>query len=156
MKDDKINGEALEILLVEDNPAHAELVIRSLKDNRVANKIYHVSNGEAALDYLHQRGKYAGLENIDLPHLILLDLHLPKINGQEVLQDIRSSEKLKDLIVVVLTSSAEELDLVKAYEQHANSYLVKPVDFNKFAAMMNDLSFYWLVWNHRPTNIISS
>ncbi len=145
-----MNGEAVIILLVEDDPNHAELILRGLQDNHVANQIHHVMDGEAALDYLFRRGEYADSEKSPRPHLILLDLRLPKIDGQEVLEEIKADEELRRIPVVVLTTSEAERDLVRAYHNHANSYLVKPVEFAQFTQMMRDLGFYWLYWNRRP------
>ena len=150
MSNKKIDGEPLSILLVEDNPDHAELVMRGFEDNRVANTIYHVSDGEAALDFLLHRGLYSDEENAPSPHLILLDLRLPKVDGLEVLKEIKTNEKLHSIPVVVLTTSEAERDVARAYEYHANSYLVKPVDFDKFTKLMRDMGFYWLGWNHHP------
>lgn len=145
-----MDGEPLVILLVEDNPDHAELIMRSLQDHRVANKTYHVIDGEAALDYLFRRGNYADPEKSPRPHVILLDLRLPKIDGMEVLEEIKATDELKRIPVVVLTTSEAEGDVGKAYDNHANSYLVKPVDFDKFTKLMSDLGFYWLGWNCKP------
>ena len=149
MKKNDIKGEPALILLIEDNQDHAELVIRNLEENRVANKLVHLATGEAALDYLFHRGDYADASMSPRPHLILLDLRLPKIDGLEVLKEIKNSE-LKGIPVVVLSSSETDLDLKKAYEMGANSYLVKPVDFEKFASLMDDLGYYWLCWNKYP------
>ena len=137
----------LTILLVEDNPDHAELVMRSFENHQVDSKIYHVRNGEAALDYLFRRGEYADAVDSPLPHLVLLDLRLAKIDGLQVLKEIKTSKKLCEIPVVILTTSEAEKDLAKAYEYHANSYLVKPVNFAKFTQMMGDLCYYWLGWN---------
>ncbi|MCP3958980.1 MAG: response regulator [bacterium] len=145
-----MNGNALNILFVEDNPDHAELVMRSFEDHRVANQIHHLTDGEAALDYLLRRGPYSDPEKSPRPHVVLLDLRLPKVDGLEVLKIIRSSEGLEKIPVVILTTSHAELDVGKAYEYHANSYLVKPLDFDKFTKLMDDLGFYWLGWNHYP------
>jgi CheY-like chemotaxis protein len=150
MRNKKMNGEPLVILLVEDNLAHAELIFRSFEDHRIANSIYHVSDGEAALDYLFQRGSYANSEECPRPHVILLDLRLPKIDGLEVLKEIKSSPEVERIPVVVLTTSAAEQDVARAYQQHANSYLIKPVDFEKFSRLMDEFGFYWLGWNHSP------
>lgn len=144
------NGGPLEILLVEDNPAHAELVIRSFEDNRIKNKITHVIDGEQALDYLHHRGQYNELEDNVQPDLILLDLRLPKIDGLEVLDQIKTSDDLMSIPVVILTTSDTEMDIAKAYKRHANSYLVKPIDFAQFTQMMDELGYYWLAWNRKP------
>jgi len=145
-----MNGEPLTILFVEDNPDHAELVMRSLEEHRVINQIHHLSDGEAALDYLFRRGGYADPAASPRPHVVLLDLRLPKVDGLEILKAIRSSEELRTMPVVILTTSHAELDVSRAYEYHANSYLVKPLDFEKFTKMMDDLGFYWLGWNHYP------
>lgn len=145
-----MQGEPLTILLVEDNPDHAELVMRNMKNSQVANNIVHVEDGAVALDYLHGRGEYGDRKRFPLPHLILLDLHLPKVDGLEVLKEVKSSVKLRPLPVVILTSSAAEQDMAKAYEYHANSYLTKPVDFLEFGNLLKDLGFYWLAWNKHP------
>ena len=145
-----MRGEAVQILLVEDDPNHAELIIRSLIDNLVANQIHHVSDGEAALDYLFRREEYADAEKSPRPHLVLLDLRLPRIDGLEVLREVKADQDLRRIPVVILTSSEADGDIARAYESHANSYLVKPVDFDKFAQMMRDLGFYWLIWNQHP------
>ncbi len=139
-----------EILLVEDNPDHAELVIRSLEDHPVKNKIHHLCDGEAALDYLLRRGDFDQIERSPRPHIVLLDLGLPKIRGIEVLKKIRAVRELDAIPVVVLTTSNAESDVGDAYKYHANSYLVKPHDFSKFSELMDALGFYWLCWNHYP------
>lgn len=145
-----MKGKPPIILLVEDNPAHAEMVIRSFQDHMMANKIIHLLDGEAALDYLLRRGQFTVPEASPRPHVILLDLRLPKINGLQILQEIKQNEALLSIPVVVLTTSEAERDLVMAYENHANSYLVKPVDFAKFSQLINDLGLYWLDWNRQP------
>jgi CheY-like chemotaxis protein len=138
------------ILLVEDNPAHAELVKRSLIDHQVTNRVVHLSDGEAALSYLLRRGPFADPAKSPRPHVVLLDLRLPRVDGLEVLRQIRTSPELEKLPVVILTTSEAEQDVAKAYEFRANSYLVKPVDFGRFARLMADLGFYWLKWNYYP------
>ncbi len=143
-----LTDEPLTILLVEDNHDHAELVLRTMADFSVANTIVHLEDGEAALDYLHGRGTYAEVGH-HLPHLMLLDLRLPKVSGLEVLKQIKQDRKLRALPVVVLTTSDAERDMAKAYEYHANSYLTKPVDFCEFSRMLKDLGFYWLAWNRQ-------
>ena len=145
-----MNGEALTILLVEDNLDHAELVMRNMEDFKVANIINHVEDGEAALDYLYGRGKFADRKQFPLPHLMLLDLRLPKIDGLEVLKEVKNDPFLRALPVVILTTSDAERDQVIAYEYHANSYITKPVDFSQFSRLLKDLGFYWLAWNKRP------
>lgn len=147
-----VHGEPLKILLVEDNPAHAEMVIRSFEVNRIANEIMHVEDGQLALDYLHRSGKFSDEKKYSLPHLILLDLRLPKVDGLEVLDTIKKDENLMSIPVVILTTSAADMDVAKAYKCHANSYLVKPIDFDQFTKMMDELGYYWLAWNHKPFN----
>jgi len=149
MNEMNLNGEPAVILLVEDNQAHAELIERGLENGRIANQVMHVCDGEAALDYLFRHGDYADPASSPRPHLILLDLRLPKLGGLEVLKTIRTSS-LNGMPVVILTSSEADADMAKAYEYNASSYLIKPLDFNKFASMMNDLGFYWLCWNRYP------
>lgn len=142
--------KTVDILLVEDNASHAELVMRSLGEHKLTKKIHHVSDGEAALDYLFHRGAYVDPKRFPRPQLVLLDLRLPKIDGMEVLQEIRQSEDLKRIPVVILSTSYAEPDVGRAYDNHANSYLVKPLDFERFTRLMNDLGYYWLGWNHYP------
>lgn len=145
-----INGDPLVILLVEDDPAHAEIVRRNLEDFRVANRIVHVEDGQAALDYLFRRNGYADPNTSPRPSLILLDMRLPKVDGMEVLRQIRQDDELKLLPVIVLTTSAAENDVVGAYTQGATSYLVKPVDIQSFTKMMEAFGLYWLAWNRFP------
>ena len=135
-------------LLVEDDDAHAELVRMAIAENQISNPVDRVSDGEAALAYVRREGSYA---NRLPPDIILLDLKLPKIDGHEVLNQLKADEKLRAIPVVVLTTSAAETDKAKAYYRHANSYLVKPVDFGKFHQMIKDLKLYWCVWNEPPS-----
>jgi len=145
-----MEGQPINILLVEDDPAHAEIVKRNLESNRVANLICHVSDGEMALDYLYKRKHFIDAKKYPRPDLILLDLRLPKIDGHEVLRQIKEDKTLCNIPVVVLTTSSAEIDVAKAYCNKANSYLVKPVDFNKFTEMLETFGYYWLVWNKFP------
>lgn len=138
------------ILLVEDDPAHAELVIRSLGGHSLTGEIIHVSDGEAALDYLFRRGAYQDRSEGGIPHLILLDLRLPRVHGLDVLARIRASEELCRIPVVILSTSQAQQDVERAYENHANSYIVKPLDFAEFTTLMRELANYWLGWNYRP------
>ena len=144
------HGEALVILLIEDNLAHAELIRRNFETHRIANRLIHVTDGEMALDYLFRRGAYVDSTQSPRPHLILLDLRLPKIDGLEVLKVIKTSQELRPIPVVILTTSEAEQDVAYAYQHYANSYLVKPVDFHQFTQLMEDLGFYWLAWNYYP------
>lgn len=140
-------SQLVNFLLVEDDDDHAELVKRNLRRARVANSVTHVMDGVEALDFLHRRGAYP---NAERPDVVLLDLKLPKADGLEVLAEIRANKDLADLPVVILTTSDAEADRERAYQHHVNSYLVKPVDFEKFRQMVNDLSLYWGVWNVLP------
>lgn len=141
-----INQE-LEILLVEDNPDDAELAIRALKKQHLANHVIHLIDGAEALDFLYGTGDYVDRNINNIPKVILLDLKMPKVNGLEVLQRIKSDTRTKMIPVVILTSSAEDPDIKKSYELGANSYIVKPVDFTNFAKIISDLGMYWLVIN---------
>jgi two-component system response regulator len=138
------------ILLVEDNPDDEALTRRSLNKSNVLNEVVVALDGVEALDYLFGTGSYEGRDVKCLPQLVLLDLKLPKIDGLEVLKRIRSDRRTKYLPVVILTSSDEERDLVESYELGANSYVRKPVDFNQFAAAVQQLELYWLVLNQAP------
>lgn len=142
-------GEPILVMLVEDNIDHAELVMRTLEEHRIANKIIHFSDGQTALDYLFGRDGYSNQET-PKPHVILLDLRLPRVDGLEVLQTIKENKELQAIPVVVLTTSEAEKDVARAYHNHVNSYLVKPVGFEEFRRLMNDLGFYWLSWNTNP------
>lgn len=145
-----MNGNAITILLVEDDPAHAEIVRRNLEHARVANSLNWVSDGQEALDYLHHVGNYQKPESSPAPGLILLDLHLPKIDGMEVLRTIKSDPALSRIPVVVMTTSAAESDIARAYENRANSFVVKPLDLEKFTALLDAIGYYWLAWNEQP------
>lgn len=143
-------GEPVIVMLVEDNVDHAELVIRTLEDHRIANKIEHFLDGQSALDYLFRRKDYEDPESSPRPHMILLDLRLPRVDGLEVLRIVKGDDALKHIPVIVLTTSEAEKDVTQAYGNHVNSYLVKPVGFEEFSKLMYDLGFYWLGWNTHP------
>jgi len=145
-----MKGEPFLILLVEDDPAHAEIVRRNLEDFRVANRIVHVSDGQAALDYLFHQGAYADVEAFPRPGMVLLDLRIPKVDGLEVLRTAKADPDLNRIPIVILTTSSAESDMARAYECQANSYLVKPVDLPQFTALMDAFGFYWLAWNKFP------
>jgi DNA-binding response OmpR family regulator len=149
-----IKGHPIIILLVEDDSAHAEIVRRNLREFRVANRIIHVEDGQAALDYLYRKDAYAAANASPRPHLILLDLRLPKVDGLEVLRRIKGDADFGRIPVVVLTTSSSESDMVEAYGIGAVSYLVKPVDFEKFAQLMEAFGFYWLAWNRYPESLM--
>lgn len=139
-----------DILLVEDNPDDAELTRRALKKNNLANNLVHVIDGEEALDYLFARGRFSERTAGNGPRLILLDLKLPKVDGLEVLQEIKASPLTKFIPVVVLTSSKEERDIVESYKLGVNSYIVKPVEFKRFVEVVGELGLYWLLLNESP------
>jgi CheY-like chemotaxis protein len=145
-----MKGDPITILLVEDDPAHAEIVQRNFEDFRLANRLFHVSDGQEALDYLFRRAQFGDPDSSPRPGLILLDLRLPKVEGLDVLRIIKTDNDLCRIPVVILTTSAAESDMVKAYDCHANSYLVKPVDLPQFIDMMKSLGYYWLTWNEFP------
>jgi len=145
-----MKGKPIIILLVEDDPAHAEIVIRNFKDFNLANRIMHVEDGQAALDYLYRKGEFSNVQESPRPHIVLLDLRLPRVDGLEVLKQIKSDRDLHSIPVVILTTSEAEIDRVKAYDCHANSYLVKPVDFIRFVELMKAFGYYWLAWNESP------
>lgn len=138
------------ILLVEDNADDEALTLRALHKNRVANRVFVVRDGAEALDFLFCRGAYADRDPLDLPQVTLLDLKLPKVDGLEVLRQMRNDPRTRTLPVVILTSSKEEQDLVAAYSNGANSYVRKPVDFNQFADSIKQLGMYWLILNEAP------
>lgn len=141
---------AMTILLVEDNADHAELAIQGLRSQKMANTIHHVEDGEEALDYVFRRGSYTDPALYPAPDLILLDLRLPKVDGLEVLKTLKTDEHVRKIPVVVLTTSESENDVTEAYAHHANSYMVKPVTFEKFMALADVIGFYWLAWNKKP------
>jgi len=143
-----MNKEKVEILLIEDNPADLELTLNSLKKKNLANRVKVLTDGEEALDYLFNVCAPSGSEGC--PHLILLDLKLPKISGLEVLERIRSNERTKMIPVVVLTSSEEEKDRIESYRLGVNSYIVKPVEFDSFAKVASEIGLYWILLNKPP------
>ncbi|ABU58735.1 response regulator [Roseiflexus castenholzii] len=137
----------LRVLLVEDNDDHAELIRRTLNEQQRTPQIVHVSDGESALDYLHRRGAWIDPAQSPRPHVILLDLRLPRVDGLDVLMNIKQSADLRRIPVVVLTTSSAERDVTRAYDAHANSYLVKPFGFEDFRNLMHDVGVYWLMRN---------
>ncbi len=140
----------VEILLVEDNPHDVELTLRALKKHNVANRLHMVKDGAEAIDFLFASGAYEDRDPNDRPKLILLDLKLPKVGGLEVLRAVKSDERTRNIPVVVLTSSREEKDIVESYRLSVNSYIVKPVDFDKFLNAVGEVGLYWLLLNVSP------
>jgi len=138
----------IEILFIEDNPHEAELTIRGLKKHNLVNKLKHIDDGAEALDFIFSRGVYTDRENSPNPKLIILDLKLPKVDGLEILRQLKADEKTRVIPVVVLTSSQEEKDVVESYRLGVNSYIVKPVNFESFGKAVADLGLYWVILNH--------
>jgi two-component system response regulator len=139
------------ILLVEDNPDDVELTLRAFRKNNIANNVVVARDGVEALDYLFGQGAFTDRDARDTPRLILLDLKLPKLDGLQVLARLRADERTSLTPVVILTSSKEELDLISGYKTGANSYVRKPVDFNKFIEAVHHIGLYWLLINESPT-----
>lgn len=142
---------SVEILLVEDNDNDAELALRALHKNNLINKVVHVKDGPEALDYVFCVGKFKDRNAAEVPKLILLDLKLPKLTGLQVLKTLKQDEKTKTIPIVMLTSSKQEPDIKSAYELGANSYIVKPIEFDKFTEAMKNVGYYWLLINEAPT-----
>jgi len=142
--------DAVEILLVEDNPADAELTLHALKKSQLANKMQHVCDGEEALDFIFCRNAFSHRRIDNGPRLVLLDLKLPKVDGLQVLQAVKSDQRTRALPIIILTSSKEEQDLVRSYRLGVNSYIQKPVNFAEFQDVVRHLGMYWLLVNTRP------
>ena len=140
----------VEILLIEDNPNDAELAIRALMKNKIKNKLIHLNDGEIALEFLFGTGRYEGRDVLKKPKVILLDLKMPKVGGIELLKKIKANDNTKNIPVVVLTSSKENPDIEQSYALGANSYIVKPVDFDNFIKAVSDIGFYWMILNEPP------
>lgn len=143
-------AKPVEILLVEDNPSDEELTLHALRKHHLVNTIHVVRDGAEALDFLFCRGQYAERGPLDAPRMILLDLKLPKVDGLEVLRQIKADEGLRRIPVVVLTSSNHETDIVESYNLGVNSYIVKPVEFDQFTETVRQLGMYWLLLNETP------
>ena len=144
-----MNNE-IEVLIVEDNMSDAELTLRALKKNHLANKLAHVKDGAEALDFLFAQGNYADRKDEKSPKVILLDLKMPKVNGIEVLKIIKTDARTKQIPVVVLTSSKEDPDIQECYRLGVNSYVVKPVEFESFVKAVSELGLYWMILNQAP------
>lgn len=142
--------DEVEILLVEDNPTDAELTIEALREAKLVNHLVWVKDGAEALDFIFRKGAFAGRSANSFPSVILLDLRLPKVDGLEVLQRLKADEETRKIPVVVLTSSNEDRDILRSYEQGVNSFVSKPVGFEEFARVVSQLGMYWLLINHAP------
>jgi two-component system response regulator len=140
----------IDILLIEDNPYDAELTHRALRSKGLAHKLVTCTDGVEALDFLFGKGMYVGRNLTERPKVIFLDLKLPRVNGLEVLQRIKADERTRTIPVVILTSSQEEQDIARSYDLGVNSYMVKPVDFDKFFQVVEELGLYWLLLNKVP------
>ena len=143
----------VEILLVEDNPTDAELAIRALKKNNLANNLVWVKDGAEALDFIFATGAYSQRSVVNGPKVIMLDLRLPKVDGMEVLRRVKDDERTRAIPVVVLTSSKEDRDVAESYKLGVNSYISKPVEFDEFAKTVAELGLYWLLVNHPPSAV---
>ena len=142
---------SVDVLLVEDNMVDAELTIRALKKYNMANSLVHVKNGQEAVDFIFGTGQFAGQRDVTMPpKVVLLDIQMPKMNGIEVLERIKADPRTRAMPVVILTSSKENPDIQKCYDMGANSYIVKPVNFEGFAEAIKNLGFYWLLLNEPP------
>jgi two-component system response regulator len=144
-------NDAAELLMVENNPEDLELALRALRRAKVGNHIQIARDGAEALDYIFCEGKHLDRKIADLPNVILLDLKLPKIDGLEVLKRIKGDPRTQSIPIVVLTSSKQQRDVVMSYELGVNSYILKPVNFERFAEAVHGLGLYWLLMNHSPT-----
>jgi two-component system response regulator len=144
--------DEVEILLVEDNADDVELCLHALRKEKLSNKIHVARDGQEALDFLFAQGEFSSRQSDALPRLVLLDLKLPKVDGIQVLREVKGNSSTKTLPVVILTSSREERDLVESYELGVNSYLQKPVDFDEFRSMVKQIGFYWMVVNQVAPN----
>jgi two-component system, response regulator len=146
-----MNDNAIvEILLVEDNPQDLELALRALQKAKVSNRIQVARDGAEALDFIFCEGAHAGRKMTDGPKVVLLDLKLPKVDGIEVLRRLKGDVRTRIIPVVILTSSKEQQDVIESYQLGVNSYIVKPVNFERFAESVRELGFYWLLLNHPP------
>ena len=145
-----MKGKPVDILLVEDNDDHAELTLRALRNNNLINEIYVVKDGQEALNFIYHQGKYEDTGKYPRPGLILLDVHLPKVNGLEVLETLKKDPALKSIPVIMLTTSSRDEEIARSYAGGANSYVTKPVDFEEFAKKIKDIRLYWTIVNSLP------
>jgi two-component system response regulator len=145
-----MKGKPVDILLVEDNEDHIELTLRALKNNNLINDIHVVKDGQEALDFVCHQGEYEDTEKYPRPGLILLDIHLPKMNGFEVLETLKKDPDVKSIPIIMLTTSSRDEEIAKSYAGGANSYVTKPVDFEEFAKKIKDVKLYWTIVNSLP------
>ena len=142
--------KAIEILLIEDNPNDVELTLRAFRKNNFVNNIHVITDGEEALEYFFATGQYSERDIRITPKLVILDLKLPKVSGLEILKKVKADDRTKTIPIVILTSSKEECDVIAGYQLGANSFIVKPVDFEKFIVTVKELGMYWLLLNEPP------
>lgn len=145
-----MKGKPIDILLVEDNEDHVDLTLRALKNNNLINDIHVVKDGQDALDFIYHRGKYEDTRKYPRPGLILLDIHLPKLNGFEVLETLKKDPDVKSIPIIMLTTSSRDEEIAQSYAVGANSYVTKPVDFEEFAKKIKDMKLYWTIVNSLP------
>jgi len=145
-----MKGKPVDILLVEDNPDHAEITLKALKQNNILNEVYWVSDGQEALDFMYHRGKYADEKTSPRPGLILLDIRLPKVDGLEVLKQLKDDPQFKSIPIIMLTTSDRDEEIAESYADGANSYVVKPMDFEDFMKKVRELKLYWTITNSLP------
>lgn len=145
-----MENNKVEILLIEDNMSDAELIIRSLRKVNLANKLMHLKDGAEALDFIFRKGQFSNRSADNLPRVILLDIKMPKVDGIEVLRQLKGNEETKLIPVVIMTSSNEEKDIIDSYSLGVNSYVVKPLEFAGFAKAVSELGLYWVITNQPP------
>ena len=140
----------VDVLLVDDNPADVELIIRAMRKNKLVGEVHVARDGEEALDFMYAKGAYADRADKPLPRVIILDLRLPKIDGIEVLRRIKADERMRAIPVIVMTVSEEERDMTESYKLGIERYIIKPKDFTRLEAALSELSIYWLLWKELP------
>ncbi|MBW2709313.1 MAG: response regulator [Deltaproteobacteria bacterium] len=145
-----MQGKPIDVLLVEDNPDHAELTMKALKQNNVLNEVHWAKDGREALDFMYHLGKYADEKTSPRPGLILLDIRLPKVDGLEVLKQLKDDPQFKSIPIIMLTTSDRDEEIAKSYAGGANSYVVKPMDFEDFMKKVKELNLYWTLTNNLP------
>ncbi|MFO7985024.1 MAG: response regulator [Desulfatiglandaceae bacterium] len=145
-----MKGKPVDILLVEDNPDHAELTLKALTQNNILNEVHWISDGQEALDFMYHRGSYNDPERYPRPGLILLDIRLPKVDGLDVLKQLKEDPQFKSIPVIMLTTSDRDEEIARSYAGGANSYVVKPMDFKNFMKKVRELKLYWTITNSLP------
>ena len=149
----EMKGKPVDILLVEDDQDHVELILRALKDNNLLNEVYVVKDGQEALDFMYRQGSYSDETKFPRPGLILLDIKLPKIDGIEVLKRLKTDPRFKSIPIIMLTTSTRDEEIAESYDCGANSYVVKPMDFEDFTKKVRELKLYWTIINSLPKEV---